>query len=137
MSLFSLSRNLVCCSVALLTYWACAQTVPVEKPYVPKFSRIETPAAPLNRNCNATYPLASQRAKESGTVKMRLEVAETGRVIAAQTISSTGYANLDTATLNLASTCKFKPADIDGYPVKSSRELEFQWRLDKSETTTP
>lgn len=65
------------------------------------------------------YPVQSRRNGEAGTVVLRVELDETGRVAAAQVASSSGHAMLDEAALGAVKTWRCTPAQRNGQPVRA------------------
>jgi protein TonB len=108
---------------------AYSKQVPVEAPPAPK------PAAPpvaaiLNLNdCKPEYPRASLAAEETGLVRVQFEVGMDGQLVSAAVVKSSGFKNLDKATVNGLSRCKFRPAFKDGKPVQSTFTAEWNWTL--------
>lgn len=105
-------------SALILTLAAAQATPPV-------------PRAPLERLISADdYPAAARAAGASGTTRVELIVAPTGRVAACRILVSSGTALLDAATCRLlASRARFTPAsDTNGNPMESRFEGEIAWR---------
>ncbi len=75
------------------------------------------------------YPRASLVNEEQGTVVLALQVAADGKVSDSKIEKSSGFKNLDKATLKLAS-CKFKPLVKDGKPEQAWAKFEYVWKLD-------
>lgn len=50
----------------------------------------------------------------AGTVVLRMHVDETGQVLRAAVLESSGHANLDEAALHAARTARYAPHRIDG-----------------------
>jgi protein TonB len=70
-------------------------------------------------------------AEQKGTVRIQFIVGTDNQLIAAKVVQSSGYKNLDKATVNALSHCKFKVGYIDGKPVQSSFTADYAWRLDE------
>lgn len=75
------------------------------------------------------YPRASLVNEEQGTVVLALEIGVDGKVVDSKVEKSSGYKNLDKATLKLAN-CHFKPVVQDGKPIQSWAKFEYVWKLD-------
>ena len=75
------------------------------------------------------YPRASLVNEEQGTVVLSLQIAADGKVTDSKIEKSSGFKNLDKATMKLAS-CKFKPVSKDGKPEQSWAKFEYVWKLD-------
>jgi protein TonB len=84
--------------------------------------------ADLN-SCKPDYPRASLLAEESGSVKVTFEVSADGQLVSSAVTQSSGYKNLDRATVNALSRCKFKPAFKDGHAIQSSFQAVYVWKL--------
>ncbi|AMO99483.1 tonB family C-terminal domain protein [Collimonas arenae] len=82
-------------------------------------------------NCEKPeYPRTSLRNEEEGTVNVRLVIGVDGRVVDAIIEKSSGFKDLDRATLKAWSLCHFTPAKADGEPVQSSVRMEYVWKLE-------
>ena len=75
------------------------------------------------------YPRASLDHKEEGTVVTQLTIDVDGRVVDGYVEKSSGFVNLDNATLQAWSLCKFEPAIRDGSHVKSKLRMTYIWKL--------
>ena len=75
------------------------------------------------------YPPVSRRLGETGKVVLRVELDETGRVSAAQLISSSGHPRLDAAALAAVSAWRCQPAQRDGQTVRSVAVQPFDFTL--------
>jgi protein TonB len=75
------------------------------------------------------YPPVSRRLGETGKVVLRVELDETGRVSAAQLISSSGHPRLDDAALAAVKAWRCQPAQRDGQAVRSVAVQPFDFTL--------
>jgi protein TonB len=102
----------------------------VDAPVVPGTSPV---AAFVNLNgCKPEYPRASVLAEEEGTVRIRFEVGPDSQLLGAPTIvKSSGFKNLDRATANGLSRCKFKAGYKDGKPISTAFTFDYVWKLDE------
>lgn len=75
------------------------------------------------------YPRASLVNEEQGTVILSLQIAVDGKVADSKIEKSSGFKNLDKATMKLAQ-CKFKPLIKDGKPEQAWAKFEYVWKLD-------
>lgn len=100
--------------------------------YTPKFAREEQQASILSFDLckRPEYPKSSLRNEEQGTVTHRFVVSAGGRVLKTQIVRSSGYRDLDRASVEALSQCPFRPASIDGRPVQSTMDIQYVWRLD-------
>jgi protein TonB len=71
----------------------------------------------------------SKRLGESGTAHLYVRVSEAGCVTETIMTSSTGYARLDAAALDLVTRARFKPAEIGGHAVASGLAFKFAFNL--------
>lgn len=76
------------------------------------------------------YPAFSRRLGETGKVVLRVELDETGRVSAAQVLSSSGSPRLDAAALAAVGRWRCKPAQLDGQAVRSVATQPFNFTLE-------
>jgi protein TonB len=76
------------------------------------------------------YPRTSLRNEEQGTVNVKLVIGTDGSVVDAAIEKSSGYKDLDRATLKAWSLCHFTPAMADGQPVQSATRMQYVWKLE-------
>jgi len=74
------------------------------------------------------YPRASLVNEEQGLVVLALQIGADGKVIDSKVEKSSGFKNLDKATMKLAS-CKFKPMVKDGKVEEGWAKFEYNWTL--------
>ena len=77
-------------------------------PAVEKGPAVVAPPVPgfVNLNsCKPEYPRASLLAEETGTVRVQFEVGADGQLVGASVVKSSGFKNLDKATVNGLSRC--------------------------------
>ncbi|OYZ25362.1 MAG: energy transducer TonB [Hydrogenophilales bacterium 17-64-34] len=76
------------------------------------------------------YPPMARRLGETGKVVLRVELDETGRVSAAQVLTSSGSNRLDAAALAAVRTWRCHPAQRDGQAVRSLATQPFNFTLE-------
>ncbi|MBI3676911.1 MAG: energy transducer TonB [Proteobacteria bacterium] len=82
----------------------------------------------------ADYPPGAYERNEQGTTLIFLLVDETGTVINGAMIRSSGFADLDSAAMNIAATrWKLEAAKLSGEKVKTIIPLMIVWSLTGSE----
>jgi periplasmic protein TonB len=74
------------------------------------------------------YPRASLVNEEQGVVILSLQIAPDGKVTDSKVDKSSGFKNLDRATLKLAQ-CRFKPLVKDGKAEESWAKFVYDWKL--------
>lgn len=79
--------------------------------------------------CKPAYPRLSLNEGQEGTVGVRIKVSREGRFVAATISQSSGFLNLDRATMNAFSRCEFTPALVQGQPVDGEFESTYVWKL--------
>lgn len=94
---------------------------PVRRPAVVDAQGCEKPA----------YPPASQRAHETGTVRLSFLIETNGKVVQSRVDRSSGSRRLDEAARSALGLCNFKPATVDGVPQRAWARIEYVWRLDE------
>lgn len=98
---------------------------------VPKPSPVFSPARFLHGPEGvAYYPTHAARCGEKGTAVVNFVIGFDGSVQDAQIVKSTGYADLDVATLISARLSKFQPAARNGIPITA----QFQIGISPGET---
>lgn len=79
------------------------------------------------------YPEDAARLGEQGTTEMNLNIAESGEVVAAKIISSSGSVRLDEAIMNHAVRYwKFTPCMDQGRAVSCWYPFTFQWNIENA-----
>jgi protein TonB len=78
------------------------------------------------------YPSQSRRLGEEGTVVLRVELDEQGKVSTARIATSSGFARLDEAALSAVRTWRCTPAQRDGQPVRAIALQPFKFILQGS-----
>jgi len=115
----SFSRKFLAFAAPLLLASVTANTAMAES-----FATLDT-KAPCDK---PEYPRASLVNEEQGTVILSLQIGTDGKVIDSKVDKSSGFKNLDRATMKLAQ-CKFKPVVKDGKPEESWAKFEYDWKL--------
>ena len=77
----------------------------------------------------ASYPKASVRARESGTVEMILCVSPKGTVDSVQLAGSSGSPRLDHEALGIASEYRFQPATRHGQPIAACAHFRIVFKV--------
>lgn len=80
------------------------------------------------RACIAQWPQASIREGESGTVTLLIQVGANGRMMDARIATSSGSQKLDHATIQAASTCRFRPLVESGVNIPAWFQLKHEWK---------
>jgi TonB family protein len=108
------------------------QPMPVRPP--PPAAQAPGPTPPVHSSGSigyVDYPASALRAEEQGTVAMRLEVNEDGRVTDCTITGSSGSSTLDSASCSLAQRrFRFHPArDANGNSVPGTVTRAIRWSL--------
>jgi TonB family protein len=103
------------------------------------FNGTSGPAATADASdCKPEYPPAARQAKEEGKVRIFVSIGIDDKVLSRQVIGSSGYDDLDRATLDSLNRCKFKAAkDSDGKSQQSFMVYEYLWALEASGAKSP
>ena len=80
--------------------------------------------------CMPDYPESSRKNAESGAVVLQLLVNEKGFITHAKLVETSGFRNLDRATMIGFLGCKFKPRIQDGVPVAEWKPLRYVWNVE-------
>lgn len=87
--------------------------------------------ADMAGNCAVpTYPAASARNGDTGTVGLALLIDPKGHVADAKVTSSSGFRELDRAAMAALSQCSFKPATTNGVPESAWGKIAYVWTLE-------
>jgi protein TonB len=88
-------------------------------------------SAKIAGNCEKPeYPRTSLRNEEEGVVTVKLTIGADGNVVDSAVEKSSGFRDLDKATLKAWSLCHFTPAMADGKAVQSSTKMQYVWKLE-------
>jgi periplasmic protein TonB len=99
----------------------------------------EAPRAPVRtspvveaKSCEPpSYPSASRRLNEQGTVVLNFLIDAEGRIVESRIDASSGVERLDEAARKALSLCKFKPGTVDGRAEQSWHKMKYVWKLDR------
>ncbi len=102
------------------------------KPFIPRFARVEQAAQTVSMDlCDRpVYPKSSLRNEETGTVVLRFKIAASGLIIDNTIARSSGFRELDKSAFAGFSTCKFRPATIDGRAVPAFAFISYVFTLE-------
>ena len=90
-------------------------------------------ADPVMPTSQPPYPADSKRFNEEGTVVLKLDVLENGRVAAAELEKSSGFKRLDDAAIAHAiKQWRFLPATNNNAPIRSSHTVAVKFQMIKS-----
>lgn len=87
-----------------------------------------TPPSFLER-VEPAYPLRARRAGQDGAVTVRLRLAASGDLLAAEVVRGSGSALLDEAALIAARASRYAPARSAGHPVEAETEATYRFVL--------
>lgn len=76
------------------------------------------------------YPRVSARYEESGRVTLAFYVDADGKLLRAKKLASSGYIELDNATLTGIAACAFKPARSEGKNLPAWAKVQYVWSLE-------
>ncbi len=86
--------------------------------------------AKISGDCDKPeYPRSSLRNNEEGVVDVKLKISDKGDVLDAEIVRSSGFPDLDKATLRAWSLCHFTPAMHEGKVVESTTIIEYIWKI--------
>ena len=121
------------CAIGTMVATLCCVSMPSLAQSVKKTVPLKSPLTPAvlldAAQCVPTWPEAAIGLGESGTASLLLRVGPDGTVSNATVASSSGFQDLDDATIAAASKCKFSPALKKGKPVVSSVPFTHVWTL--------
>ncbi|WP_211462309.1 energy transducer TonB [Collimonas silvisoli] len=88
-------------------------------------------SAKVAGNCEKPeYPRSSLLNEEEGVVTVKLTIGADGNVVDSAVEKSSGFRDLDRATVKAWSLCHFTPAMADGKAVQSSTKMQYVWKLE-------
>ena len=75
------------------------------------------------------YPLSARKLGETGQVLLRVEIDETGRLVASDVARSSGFSRLDEAALAAVKSWRCQPAMRDGQALRVVSIESFDFTL--------
>lgn len=110
---------------------APGQRVAPPAPVVVRAPPVRTSAVVDANACEKpSYPAAAVRAGETGIVRLAFLIDVNGTAVESRIERSSGSRRLDEAARGGLALCKFKPATVDGKPVREWKQIEYEWKLD-------
>jgi TonB family protein len=100
-----------------------------------EISAVEERPSPTNtrdllRQLERNYPPLLRDARVTGTVQVRMRVMEDGTVDAGSiTVTSSSHEQFNDPTIRSVQRLRFRPAKVNGRPVKVWVELPIQWTV--------
>lgn len=73
------------------------------------------------------YPEEDARLKNAGTVTMQFLIGPDGWVVESKIRKSSGYPSLDEAARAALVKCRFRPATLEGKPVRAWTAVQYVW----------
>lgn len=131
-----LSAILAACSATGNRPEPIAPPPPPAAPEPPTLARDPTPRNPPgNWITTNDYPSRALREEREGAAQFRLTVGVDGRVAECSILSSSGHADLDTATCsNITRRARFDPArDAEGNPTIGTYSNGVTWMINRTE----
>lgn len=110
-----------------------APVAPAAAPSAPASTtpvRVGASVAPGANCAKPSYPPASRRLEEEGTVSLRFLIGADGSVLQSEVMKSSGFVRLDEAARNALAKCQFRPGTVDGKPESSWASIQYTWRLE-------
>lgn len=101
------------------------QTTTPAAPKVQHDYQAPSPVDPLR----VDYPRSAQRRGLEGTVVIEVMVGPTGAIESGRVLESSGRDLLDDAALRAVTSCPFRPARLDGLPVRGVVEIPVRFEL--------
>jgi TonB family protein len=85
------------------------------------------PLADTSTCSRPVYPEEDARLKNAGTVTMQFLIGADGWVVESKVQTSSGYASLDEAARAGLAKCRFRPATLEGKPVRAWVGVQYVW----------
>jgi periplasmic protein TonB len=104
-------------------------------PPAPAVSRARAAQIDVGSCDKPEYPAKARQAEATGVTKIRFSIDESGQVIKAEVVKSSGNSSqhrlLDRAAVEALSACRFRPGtDENGKPVGAFSNVEYAWNLE-------
>ncbi len=98
------------------------------------------PASFDTKTCDSSekfYPRESRQLNESGVVWLRFIVESDSSTRSVEIEKSSGFPRLDNASIELISTCRFKPRMVNGTYQSTTGRLSIVWKLEGGTSHVP
>lgn len=112
---------------------------PAPEPAPEPVKEPEKPAEPVRldgnelecpRKSEPSYPAASRRMGEQGSVKLRLDLDESGNITSVKVVESSGHTRLDNAGMAAVKNWKCNAPTRDGKPARAIATQIFDFKLE-------
>ena len=100
-----------------------------ERPAPPDPVLVQPEEDAAHRLSSPAYPAAEIRSNHAGTVILRVQVLENGRIGDVELVQSSGFPRLDESALREAKHWRMKPGTRDGVPVMMWKEVPITFQL--------
>lgn len=113
------------------------EPAPLPPPAAPSAPRVQDPAlaghsSPVPLSSPAPrYPPQAWRRRESGTVRVRVDVGPDGVPTSTSLVQSSNSRLLDKAALDAVRRWRFRPATVDGRPTVGTVVVPIEFNLDR------
>lgn len=84
----------------------------------------------VKNECRPDWPFSSLKNNEMGTVELSLLMSTEGVIIRARLVATSGFRELDRATMKGYIGCQFKPVMKNGIATESWLPLRYVWKLE-------
>ena len=97
---------------------------------LPPTGPVSPPILQMGENCAGRhYPPIAMRAREEGATLLSIYIDVTGKPTSAVVEQSSGYTELDQASIDCVLSWRFKPATLNSAPVASSKQYRIVWHF--------
>jgi protein TonB len=99
-------------------------------PPAPRAVAPGTPIKPISMpDVHDYYPEQARRDGQEGRAQVKVCVGANGKIVSAETATTSGFPALDEAAIKVAKAARFKPATSEGKPVDSCATLPVKFEL--------
>ncbi len=99
-------------------------------PPTPRAVAPGTPIKPISMpDVHDYYPEQARRDGQEGRAQVKVCVGANGKIVSAETATTSGFPALDEAAIKVAKAARFKPATSEGKPVDSCATLPVKFEL--------
>jgi protein TonB len=99
-------------------------------PPAPRAVAPGTPIKPISMpDVHDYYPEQARRDGQEGRAQVEVCVGANGKIVSAETATTSGFPALDEAAIKVAKAARFKPATSEGKPVDSCATLPVKFEL--------
>lgn len=115
-----------------MNQYLLAASLAIAMPAMAASTESQPSAVITSPSCDPEWPASSVANQESGTTEMEILVKPDGHAANIKVAASSGYRELDRASVTAAAKCAYMPKTVDGIKQEEWQRLKFKWEPGKA-----